>query len=305
MLILLQVLGIEFVKIILLTIPYLMISGVTGLEQRVAELLEKTDIVASAPHPLDSLVDPFTTDDQEERPMACPSVLSILQKQLQSEAGNGWQLSFMPRILVDLAAKAAAEESAAPAKFDFPNVVLPEKLNPGERTLFPEVYFSIFADQDIESVAPTSHLASSVIRDVMVDTMNLLEYNRIEVAKFLISVDSFFAPKTFVKRATAYDKLKTIPEGESTWKPEDMLIDAAFSQIMQLPEPEHRFVYYHSVIFAATQQSPSAIAPSLGRAIRYLYRNLRVLDMELGYRYMDWFSHHVSNFDFRWKWTEW
>lgn len=108
-----------------------------------------------------------------------------------------------------------------------------------------------------------------------------------------------------MRRATPFDKLKDVPEGKSTWKPEDMAVDAIFSQILQLPAPEHKAVYYHSMITETCKIAPSAIAPSLGRAIRFLYKNIEMMDEELTYRFMDWFSHHLSNFDFRWKWQEW
>ena len=99
--------------------------------------------------------------------------------------------------------------------------------------------------------------------------------------------------------------MRDAPEGKPTWKPEDVVIDAVFSQIFQLPTPEHRLVYYHSIITEICKISPAAIAPSLGRAIRFLFRSVDAMDMELGYRFMDWFAHHLSNFEFRWKWTEW
>ena len=47
-------------KIILLTIPYVLASPATGLEEQVAQLLEKTDIIASTPHALEALVDPYS-----------------------------------------------------------------------------------------------------------------------------------------------------------------------------------------------------------------------------------------------------
>jgi len=92
---------------------------------------------------------------------------------------------------------------------------------------------------------------------------------------------------------------------KSMWKPEDIVVDAVFSQIFLLPSPEHKLVYYHSVITEMCKIAPAAIAPSLGRAIRFLFRHMDVMDMELSYRFMDWFGHHLSNFEFRWKWTEW
>lgn len=160
-------------------------------------------------------------------------------------------------------------------------------------------------DKCSQSVPPTSNIASSLIRDAIVDTISILNFNRNVTAKLLNDIDCFWAPDTFIKRATAFDKLKDVPEQKSTWKPEDIAVDAIFSQIFQLPSPEHKLVYYHSLITESCKISPAAIAPSLGRAIRFLFRNVDTMDMELGYRFMDWFAHHLSNFEFRWKWTEW
>lgn len=139
----------------------------------------------------------------------------------------------------------------------------------------------------------------------MVDTINILDFNRNAVGKLLIDMDMYFAPEIFVRRATPFDKLKDVPEGESTWKCEDLAVDAIFSQMLRLPTPEHKLVYYHSLITETCRIAPAAIAPSLGRAIRFLYRSMDAMDLELGYRFMDWFAQHLSNFDFRWKWAEW
>lgn len=121
----------------------------------------------------------------------------------------------------------------------------------------------------------------------------------------MIELDCYWAPETFVKRATPFDKLGDIPPEKSTWKPEDMAVDALFSQIMFLPTAEQKLVYYHSVITESCKIAPAAIAPSLGRAIRFLFKNSGSMDLELIARFMDWFAHHMSNFEFRWKWTEW
>ena len=63
-----DVLGIELVKIILLTIPYLLaFASDTSLQSKVAELLERTDIVASAQTSLEPLVDPYPPMSEENR----------------------------------------------------------------------------------------------------------------------------------------------------------------------------------------------------------------------------------------------
>ncbi|KAI9762309.1 MAG: Mitochondrial Translation Optimization [Chaenotheca gracillima] len=297
-------LGLELVKIILFTIPYVMSSSATGLEDMASALLDKTDIIASTPHALEALVDPYPGGG-DERPAEAASIISILQKQLQSEAQHGWELSCLPRAWKIPPDEDGSDPLVAATKHALPAITVPNPVNQGPKPMFPELYFSVYADQDIETVPPVTDVASSLLRDSLVDTVNILDFNRLATAKFLIDVDCYFAPGTFVKRATPFDRLKETAGDRSTWKPEDVAVDAVFSQLFMLPTPEHKLVYYHSVLTESCKVAPAAIAPSLGRAIRCLYRYIDSMDMELAYRFMDWFSHHLSNFGFTWKWTEW
>lgn len=361
-----DVIGTELVKIILLTIPYVMAAvsssssdaessnGIEQWRQRAADLMEKTDIIASEPHALQGLMDPYhhgietgrkpkktkgdadTMDDDDNNneteadgdngPPPAESLIALLQKQLQAEAANGWPLACLPRI-----SKLPLEEADLQAKMEepttkhpLPEIAVPETVIAGPRALFPEVYFSVYgawvdegegsATSNISpqaaaflphSVPPLTDVASSLIRDILLDTVNGLDFNRNATARFLIDIDCYFADNTFVKRATPYDRLREIEQGKSTWKPEDVAVDTVFAQLFQLPQPEHKLVYYHAVLAEACKIAPAAIAPSLGRAIRFLYRNSPRMDLELVGRFVDWFAHHLSNFGFTWKWTEW
>ncbi|KAI9681766.1 MAG: hypothetical protein M1829_000511 [Trizodia sp. TS-e1964] len=299
-------LGLEIVKIILMTLPYAMSSSAQGQEQLASCLLQKTDIIASTPHSLEDVVDPYPGNGQASTPAREPtSLLRLLQEQLQSESERSWELICIPRSWEIPAGEGGQDALANATKHPLPAIRIPSPVHPGSRTLFPEIYFSVYADQDIQTVPPSTDVGFSLFRDSLVDTINILDYNRNIAAKFLIDLDCYFSPETFVKRATPFDRLKDVPEGKSTWKPEDVAVDAVFSQLFQLPMAEHKLVYYHSVLTEACKIAPAAIAPSLGRAIRYLYRNIDSMDLELSYRFMDWFSHHLSNFGFTWKWTEW
>jgi len=285
-----------------------MASSATGFEGLAAALLEKTDIIATAPHALETLVNPYPGNDEGDA-QEPQSVIRLLQKQLQGEAGQGWRLACIPRPWN--IAKEEGKESdgkdapVVPTKHAVPPIIVPSPVTPGPRPQLPEVYFSVYADQEVETVPSTSDVASSILRDSLVDTINILDYNRNATAKLLIDLDCYFAPCTFVRRATQFDKLRNVDEGCSRWKPEDVAVDAVFSQMLQLPIAEHKLVYYHAVLTEACKIAPAAIAPSLGRAIRWLYKNVDGMDLELVYRFEDWFSHHLSNFGFTWKWTEW
>jgi nuclear cap-binding protein subunit 1 len=54
-----------------------------------------------------------------------------------------------------------------------------------------------------------------------------------------------------------------------------------------------------------TKLAPQDIAPTLGRAIRWVYERLDDLKGELNMRFSTWFAIHLSNFGFTYKWDEW
>lgn len=283
-----------------------MASSATDCQAQAASLLDQTSIIASQPpHLLENLVDPFPSAEQGAPP-SHESVLSLLQKHMQEEAKNNWELPCLPRPWKGSQVASDDEDQLASAqKHPFPTIELPTPLQVGPRQLFPEVYFSVYAEQDIDTVPPATDPSSLLIRDALADAINVLHINRLTAGKVLIDMDCYFAPDTFIKRATQFDKLREVAGDKNTWKPEDVIVDATFSQLLTLPSPEHKPVFYHSVLTESCKVAPAAVAPSLGRAIRYLYRNVDRMDLEIGQRFLDWFAHHLSNFGFTWKWTEW
>ncbi|KAJ5753818.1 uncharacterized protein N7511_007971 [Penicillium nucicola] len=299
-----DLLGLELVKIIQFTLPYVMISPATGFEAQASALLEKTDIIASTPHALVDLVNTFSPEGDSA---AGSSVISLMQSQLQGETSKGWELKCLPRPWKDIRDTETDELKSfdSVTKVPFPELTVPNPVPNGSRPLFPEVYLSVYANQEFDTVPSVSDISSSLIRDALVDTINLLDFNRVATAKFLIDLDCYFTPHIFIKRATPFDRMRDIPEEQRAWKPEDVAVDAVFSQLFQLPAAEHKLVYYHSLLTECCKIAPAAIAPSLGRAIRFLYNNLQTMDLELTNRFLDWFAHHLSNFGFTWKWSEW
>src|ERR1700759_167395 len=107
-----------------------MATFATGLAQKAAETLEKTEIVPSTPHALESLVEPYPSDS-EEKPFGYMSVIGLLQKQLQREASKDWELSLIPRIYKPSSAARSGDVedmdgmASEPTKHSFPNVMVP------------------------------------------------------------------------------------------------------------------------------------------------------------------------------------
>ena len=124
-----------------------MASNVAGLTDKVAKLLAKTDIIAKEQHELQALVEPYATNSTSG---GHRSFLLLLQEQLQAQAEQGWQLPFLPQIYKRSGFENGTENESSSVKHALPAITLPEPANPGSRTLFPEAYLSIYADQDIE-----------------------------------------------------------------------------------------------------------------------------------------------------------
>lgn len=269
-------------------------------------MLNSTGIVAGNMLPMEALIHAYDTES-DDKVIGYHSVIGLLQQQLTGESQNGWELKCIPRFHVDAVRRKNPEETLpnVPLTHAFPTFTIPSPVNPGPKPLFPEAYFSLLADQDFGTVPRTNDIASSVIRDAIVDTIDQLDFNREMVAKFLVDLDCYWSLDTFTKRGIAFDKFREAIGDKIIYKSEDMVIDAIFSELFKLPTPEHKLVYYHALITQCCKVAPAAIAPSLGRAIRTIYKSLHVMDLELTYRFLDWFTHHLSNFEFRWRWTEW
>lgn len=145
----------------MLTIPYILATSAPRLEQKTAELLEKTEIIASAPHLLENLVEPYINTDTAGNPAAL-SVIRLLHKQLQGEAVNDWELAFIPRLFKRPSRDHMEEELPPSQKHPFPAVTVPQIVSCGPDPILPEVYFSLYADQDVEVRTRRQLLTSNV-----------------------------------------------------------------------------------------------------------------------------------------------
>ncbi|RPA78291.1 hypothetical protein BJ508DRAFT_416621 [Ascobolus immersus RN42] len=289
--------SLELVKIALINLPYIMASPAIDQREKALEIIEKATPIVHKSHALKPLQKPFTNIDEYE--IGTP-VVQLLHQQLVAESESGWDLLFLPRPWEEFRDRIRESQ-----KQKMPAMELPEDFShvPAD-SIIPEHFFSVYFSQTVETIPPPNNIACCILRDAVTDTADTLNFNRLAVARFLIDIDCYFAADAFIKRATPYDRVQEKAKG-STWKSEDVAVDAIFAQLFRLPKPKHKMVYYHSVLTEICKLAPAAIAPSLGRAIRCLYNNLESLDVELINRFVDWFSHHLSNFGFTWKWAEW
>nr|XP_043621052.1 nuclear cap-binding protein subunit 1 isoform X2 [Erigeron canadensis] len=86
---------------------------------------------------------------------------------------------------------------------------------------------------------------------------------------------------------------------------EYLMAETIFSQLLLLPQPPFKPIYYTLVIIDLCKSLPGAFPAVVAGAVRALFDRISELDMECRTRLILWFSHHLSNFQFIWPWEEW
>eukprot|EP00850_Spirogloea_muscicola_P006458 SM000030S11467 [mRNA] locus=s30:953802:959389:+ [translate_table: standard] len=86
---------------------------------------------------------------------------------------------------------------------------------------------------------------------------------------------------------------------------EHILAEAIFAQLLLLPRPPFRAIYYTIVMVDLCKALPGAFPPVVASAVRALFHRMVDLDVECRSRLVQWLSHHLSNFQFVWPWEEW
>lgn len=242
-------------------------------------------------------------------PYEVQEYISVVKSALESVAEDKWQLSHLIDISSMVKLLAGYDKFLETKKSHvFPALNIPEDFSTFESSylfVYPHLFFQAYMPTIFETVPSPASIEGVLLRDLANDLIYGLDFNRKEVTRQLITLDLFFAPDTFAEPGISFDRLETIEQGKSTWKVEDVALEAILEDVFSLPSTPNKPVYYHSILIAACIMAPQSIAPVFGRAIRFLYSNLQTLDVELFYRLLDWFSHHISNFGFKWKWEEW
>ncbi|KAK9249083.1 MIF4G like-domain-containing protein [Lipomyces tetrasporus] len=286
----------ELYRVVLLSLPYLVVSDSSDeTKEKSTALFERSKDYKYSADKAGELLNPFVDG---EAPYKVSDSLELLQTQLISLVDENWDLP----LLYDYSNIIPASEIV---KHSIEEFQLPVELPTSNPSQSPEVFLKFYINQQVETTPPVDRIESTIFRDLLTDTLINLNFNRHEVARQLTWFDNFLRPGLFAPREMSLEKLSQAKPGSSTWKPEDIAVEAVLAGLFRLPRSCLKPVYFHSVLIEACILAPHAIAPVFGRAIRFLYNQLEHLDVQVIYLYADWFSHHLSNFGFTWKWREW
>lgn len=295
----------EIVVAVLLALP-IWINSIGPSESNVAlangilDLCNQFEIkTAGIAELLTPFVDSSVSDTRE--------FITLVRTAVQAVSNADWKTEKLIGVSSMVSLLVKEEDLQNAQKHSFPSLDIPEQLTPTSNSLYtnPRLILQIYLPSILETVPPVTSYEGVLLRDIATDIITCLDFNRREVTRQLITLDLFFSSVAFAEPGISMERLQTVEQGKSTWKVEDTALEIVLEHIFRLPLTQHPQVYYHAILIDACIMAPQAIAPVFGRAIRFLYNHLEEFDLELNFRFLEWFSHHLSNFGFTWKWQEW
>lgn len=239
-------------------------------------------------HVSDAGCSPFEYIDDRSQGDGGKDFLEDLWSRIQDLSNNGWKLDSVPRPHLPFEPQLVAGKS-----HDFGPLNCPELPDPpaavtgieyGKQKHEAELKYpqrirrlNIFPASKTEDMQPIDRF---VVEEYLLDVLYFLNGCRKECASSMVGL-----PVPF--------------------RYEYLMAETIFSQILLLPQPPFKPMYYTLVIMDLCKALPGAFPAVVAGAVRSLFDQIADLDMECRTRLILWFSHHLSNFQFVWPWEEW
>ncbi|KAJ3212431.1 Nuclear cap-binding protein subunit 1 [Entophlyctis luteolus] len=145
----------------------------------------------------------------------------------------------------------------------------------------------------LANLPPTHKIERYIMDDLTLDTIHLLSHNHIEAAHFLLNMDKFHKDTDFSFHQCHVENL--------------------IRELIKLPVSQELEIYYATLLFDLCKGAPGKVPSAMGRSLRIMFARMDNenvgsgggMDVECVKRLGEWFSHHLSNFSFLWKWHEW
>ncbi|KAI4798129.1 hypothetical protein KUCAC02_022258 [Chaenocephalus aceratus] len=206
-----------------------------------------------------------------EKPHLQEEYLDCLWAQIQKLKKDRWQERHILRPYIAF--------DTQPAPFT------PRDTSPAPSTPMPHVVFRMFDYTDAPEgpVMPGSH----------------------SVERFVIEENLHCIIKTHWKeRKTCAAQLLSYP-GKNKIPLNYHIVEVIFGELFQLPAAPHIDVMYTTLLIELCKLQPGSLPQVLAQATEMLFMRLDSMNTSCIDRLINWFSHHLSNFQFRWSWDDW
>lgn len=278
-----------YITCILSCLPW----GGSELVEQVPEEIERVMVGIEAylsirRHVSDIGLSVFEDTDNTNKAHGEKDFLEDLWGRIQDLSNNGWKLDSVPRPHLQFEAQLVAGKS-----HDFGPINCPEQPDP------PAAVSGItFGKQKHEAELKYPQRIRRLNIFPVDKTEDLQPIDRFVVEEYLLDVLLFL--NGCRKECAAYMVGLPVP-----FRYEYLMAETIFSQLLLLPQPPFKPLYYTLVIIDLCKALPGAFPAVIAGAVRALFDKIAELDMECRTRLILWFSHHLSNFQFIWPWEEW
>ncbi|KHN28574.1 nuclear cap-binding protein subunit 1-like [Glycine soja] len=278
-----------YITCILSCLPW----GGAELIEQVPEDIERVMVGVEAylsirKHTFDIGLSFFENDDENGKGLSDKDFLEDLWDRIQVLSSHGWKVDSVPRPHLSFEAQLVAGKSHEFGPICCPRLPsppsVPSGVSIGKQKHEAELKYpqrihrlNIFPPGKIEDLQPIDRF---VMEEYLLDVLLFLNGCRKECASFMVGL-----PVSF--------------------RYEYLMAETIFSQLLMLPQPPFKPVYYTLVIIDLCKALPGAFPAVVAGAVRTLFERIADLDMECRTRLILWFSHHLSNFQFIWPWEEW
>ncbi|XP_054800174.1 nuclear cap-binding protein subunit 1 [Prosopis cineraria] len=230
----------------------------------------------------------FDSNNETERSLGDKDFLEDLWDRVKSLSSNGWKVDSVPRPHLSFEAQLVSGKSHELGPISCPNIPdpppIPSGIAYGKQRHEAELKYpqrirrlNIFPPSKTEDLQPIDRF---VMEEYLLDVLLFFNGCRKECASFMAGL-----PVPF--------------------RYEYLMAETIFSQLLMLPQPPFKPIYYTLVIIDLCKALPGAFPAVVAGAVRALFEKIADLDMECRIRLILWFSHHLSNFQFIWPWEEW
>ncbi|KAF7635415.1 hypothetical protein Mgra_00005234 [Meloidogyne graminicola] len=170
--------------------------------------------------------------------------------------------------------------------YSFFNNVLKDAIQPGKNYPLPRVVFRLFSCDDLPEDEPPLPEINSIERFLVEEDLNWIIDN------------NFTDRKSCTDALLVYYRKEAIPLNY-------MIIEVIFGQLFRLPKSPHCEIFYGSLLIELCRSQSNSMPQVLAMAAELLFQRVETMQIICIDRFVDWFSFHLSNFEYRWSWSDW